>query len=124
MDENHKDSLKEFEDRWKQWAKKTPCTAPEEAARRIVARLPVRSRRRGVFGFLPARRYLAAAATVAFFVFGISFFWSGKPTALDAPVVKEASIELGEDVALIWLDPDTPLYLTLDPPEAVPGESP
>lgn len=135
MDENHKNPLKEFEGRWKDWGKKAPGTAPEEAVRRIMARLPVRSRRWGTLDFLPARRYLAAAAAVVFLVFGASYFWNDNPTALDAPVLTEASIEFGEDVAdapvelgenvaLIWLDPDTPLYLTLNPPEAVRGESP
>ena len=124
MDENHKDPLKEFEGRWKDWAKKTPGTAPEKAARRILTRLPVRSRGWAMLGFLSARRYLAAAAAVALLVFGIRFLGKTKTTVIEVPVVAEASIELGEDVALIWLDPDTPLYMTLNPPEAVRGESP
>ena len=124
MDENHKNLLKEFEGRWKDWGKKAPGTAPEEAARRIMESLPVRSRWWGMLEFLPARRYLATAAAVVFLVFGASYFWNDNPTALDAPVLTEASIELGENVALIWLDPDTPLYMTLNPPEAVRGESP
>ncbi len=124
MDENHKDPLKEFEGRWKDWAKKAPGTVPKDAARRVMARLPARPRRRDMLGFIPARRYLAAAAAVALLVFGIRFFGKTKPTILEAPVIAEASIELGEDVALIWLDPDTPLYMTLSPPEAVRGESP
>jgi hypothetical protein len=124
MDENRKDPLKEFENRWKDWVKKTPGTAPEEAARRVMVRLPERSRRWNRLGFLPAPRYLAAAAAVALLILGIRFWGKTKPTAVEAPVVAEASIELGGDVALIWLDPDTPLYLTLNPPEAVRGESP
>jgi hypothetical protein len=44
--------------------------------------------------------------------------------SVEAPVEVEASIELEENVALIWLDRETPLYMTLSPPGADRGESP
>ena len=124
MDENHEDPLREFEDRWKEWGRRPAGTSPDVAARRILACLPERPARWGGIALIPARRLLVAAAA-GILVLSIAVIRrDGPPSVQEAPGPTEAPIELNENVTLIWLDTNTPLYMTLRSPEAVRGESP
>ena len=112
-----------LDERIRRWALRTPRTPSREAARTVVARL--RDAR------VPARRRLtAAAAILALALLAVLIRPDGvvdppgREPARDAPRL-EAPL-LDETVALIWLDSETPLYLTLEVPSPKhrKGESP
>ena len=101
-----------FEDEWKAWARRPLRTGASDAARRLRERLEEPVRRRS-----PTRGWLAAAATVALAALGL---WTSWPPghAPDTPgtvgLVEPQPLPPG--VVLIWLDVETPLYMTLTPP--------
>ena len=104
-----RDPIDRFEDRWLAWARRPPRTAAGDAARKVLARLEPPRR-------VPAYRWLAAAA-VALLAAGLWLSWPPVP-APEVAFGLDQGPPLGEGVALIWLDPETPLYMTLTPPRA------
>jgi hypothetical protein len=115
MDETPRDHLKAFEDAWKKKVGRAPETPPEVAARRILARLP--ERRAGWLLLFEKRFILPAAALVLVgLAIGVSTRFLVKPLSVSVGY-PSPSIELNENMALIWLDDETPLYMTLSAPE-------
>jgi ferric-dicitrate binding protein FerR (iron transport regulator) len=106
------DRMAQLEDQWRRWAARPATTRPEAAARAFLELLPAR-RRRG--GYWPVAAGLAAAALALALA-----IWPERAgqEATQAPptAASRATALLDETVALIWLDPETPLYLTLGQP--------
>jgi hypothetical protein len=119
MAEDSRASLKDFEKQWADWANRPPETPPEEAARILLARLPDRvAERRSVTTW---RVLLPAAALVAVAI-GVGILWKPySPTSTETSLAR-SSLALEENTALIWLDPETPLYLSLPETESAGGE--
>lgn len=125
-----RDVRRSFEERWRRWAERPPRTPPETAARQVLTRLdrPEETSRRAALR--PGWR-LAAAAVLALAVLGLWLVTAGPPsavppsdTASDAPT--ESTPVMADGVVLMWLDAETPLYMTFAPPrpaaEAGKGE--
>lgn len=114
--------LDRLEARWREEASKPPTTSPEDAARQILARIERQT---------PSRRmpmvWLTAAAALVLVV-GLAWWLRlvrHEPLAsttiaqVTAPAVDARSLDA--NVVLFWLDPDTPLYMTMRPAR---GEQP
>jgi ferric-dicitrate binding protein FerR (iron transport regulator) len=112
------DPLDRFDEELRRWSRTPPETPAREAAEAVARRLealaapkarPVR----------PARPWLRAAAVLAaamLAVVGALAFWFGHPAPPQPspePAASPLPEVLPENVALIWLDTETPLYLTL-----------
>ncbi len=102
-----------FEEAWRNWVRRPPQRSPAEAATRITALIRERRRRRRAI-------WASAAAAVLVVAVAVVLRWAGLPTRL-APVqpatpAQEAP-QLGQGEVLMWLDEDTPLYMTFQPPE-------
>lgn len=103
-----------LEEQWKRWARRPPATPADVAARRLVARLEEERRRQAV---LPRRWGVLAAVGAA--LLAVVLAVRGPDPAPAAGVVERPPLK--EGVVLIWLDSETPLYLTL---ATVKGDSP
>lgn len=102
-----------FEDAWRRHAARPPTLSPEEAAGRVLHRLaqrPTAPRRRPL-------RLAAAAALVAVVIVAAALVrLSLSPTVPQrAGEVAETAVT-PEGTVVLWLDEETPLYLTLEPP--------
>jgi len=117
--------LAALEGELRRWGRRPPRTSPADAARRILTALEPRRR----FHF-PLR---LAFASVAGTVLAVGLWLAMRngengagrveaPSAPAAPAAGAAAAPLEENVVLWWLDPDTPVYFVLGPPEAQPGE--
>lgn len=103
-----------FDEALRAWAARPPETPPEEAARRLLGRLP---RRRA--GASPSRTvaWLAAACLVA--TLGATLFVLDRgpeperPPAGEAPAAAPVPVAPPGDVLVIELDPETTLYMNL-----------
>lgn len=119
-----------FDQELRRWAEQPPRTPPAAAARQVLSRLdrPRRATRRPV---LALALTLATVLTLA-----LGFGWWARqatapaepPTAgvaaVTATAIGEATLPppLSDDVVLLWLDPETPLYLSLQPSKTDPGD--
>lgn len=109
-----------FDQDFRQWASRPPDTLPEEAARRVLARLsegPIR-------GWVWQRPIRLASATVGLILI-LMVGWLSGPRRSQVPSATDGGINLPplpDDVVLLWLDDETPLYLTVAPP-ATKGDS-
>jgi hypothetical protein len=104
------------EERFRRWAARPPATPPEEAARRVVERLEPRRRSlRSLWAGWDAAdlRWAAAAAVLAAAATVAGLLWS--PGSTPGPAASETP-PLEQGVVLLWLDSQTPLYMTLTPP--------
>lgn len=105
------DRERDFEDRWRTWAARPPRTSPAAAAAAVRERL-----RRPA----PHRWWLPAAAAAALTVTALLSVRSlGPPrpaSTPSSPAGAEATMPLGEGEVLLWLDEDTPLYMTYQQP--------
>ena len=108
------DFQRRFDEAFKKWAVRPAPTASERATAQVMARL-AESRRRPS---LAARRLRLAAAAGVVTVAVLGWLTLGPVTQ---PVAEVPLPALGEDVLLLWLDPQTPLYLTVAPPAAKGG---
>lgn len=109
--------MERFEREFRRWGARSPLTPPDEAGRRVAARLkPVRTG-------LPVWRMAAAAATVVLMVCGT---WAGlqltggspphgRPNQLSVSADEFTPPPLDENVVLWWLDDETPVYFVLGP---------
>jgi len=109
-----KDSkMDRFDEALRVWADQAPQTPADEAARQVMSRLPER-RRGGWFAGSPLRLATAGAGLALLLMIG----WATLP---ESPVRLFASEEMAlpplpDDVVLLWLDSETPLYLTVATP--------
>ena len=103
-----------FDERFKAWAERPPRTSPEKAARQVLARLDG-SGRRG----LPSPIWLAAAAAVLL-ALAVGLFAPRPP--VPPRTAEAAAPPLDGGVVLIWLDSETPLYMSFAPPPAAEGD--
>ncbi len=102
---------KKFEEAWNRWVARPPRQSPAEAALRVARRACERPARR-----LPVWLYPAAAAVVIL-ISGITLLRIDKAVVApsDRPSIQE-TVPLGEGQVLIWLDRNTPLYMTFQNP--------
>ena len=102
-----------FEDRWRKWATRPPKLTPEAAARAVAA--AIREDRR------PRAWPLAAVAASIVAVVLAGGLWLQRPPP--APTMAAATADrdpIADGVVLMWLDPETPLYMTFQVPESEP----
>ena len=118
--EDRRDPVDDFERAMKGWAERSPRLSPPQAATRV--REGVRRRQRRAH---TRRTLLATAALLAVALgFGIGRH-RGLPEPAPPPAMAEpAPPALGAGQALIWLDAETPLYMTFEAPRAPQGEEP
>ena len=119
MDEDSRDPLEDFEKRWSLWAHRPPKTSPDEAANRLLARLPERIADRR---FAKTWRTILPAAALVVLAIGARILSKSYRSPPTTSTPSASSIALDEGTALIWLDPETPLYLTLAAPKTSRGE--
>lgn len=113
------DRVEEFERAWKAWAERPARRSPQEAGRRAVE-VAGRRRRR-------ARTVRMLLATAALLVIAVTLGVRRQgpvPEARPRTAPPLASAPLGAGQALIWLDAETPLYMTFEAPPAAPGGRP
>lgn len=116
MREPENDPMDPFIREWKDWLERPARKSAAEAAGEISAVLRSRPR-----GGRPHWLALAAAAAVVCLAV-ISVFTIGRrPREIRPAVVREAFAPLGNGEALIWLDERTPLYMTFQAPDTLPG---
>lgn len=104
--------MQELEDRFRSWAQRPPETAPDEAARRVTARLTGRPS-----SFRPWHG-LAAAAVLALVIAASWLLVFDEPTPSTPTLQAEATDPVhptDSDQVLMWLDESTPLYMTFAP---------
>jgi len=106
---------KRFEEAWRRRLERPLRTPPPQAAARIAAQLESRRRSR-ITRWIP----LAAAAAVALAV-GVTLLREPAPQ-LSLPARPTPEVRpLGEGEILLWLDENTPLYMTFQPPAVAPS---
>jgi len=106
-----RESEKNFEAAWKRLAAEPPRLSPADAAARVAQRIRAGRRRRPAFW-----RYAAAAAVlIALFVVAVFEVRQNRAPTPEAPALRE-NLPLGDGQVLIWLDRDTPLYMTFQHP--------
>jgi ferric-dicitrate binding protein FerR (iron transport regulator) len=113
-----RDPVDRFERDLKAWAERPPRVSPEQAGRRVIEAAR-RRRRRGL-----TRRVLLAAAAVLAVALILDIHRDG-PVPEESPTA--AALEprpLGAGEVLIWLDAETPLYMTFEAPPAPRGGLP
>ncbi len=103
------DRLQQFDRALRRWAARPPATPPREAAAQVAERLA--GSQRGS----RSRWLVAAAAVLAVAVAGVelSRHESVREDEVPAAVSQTAAVSLTGDEVLIWLDEETPLYMTL-----------
>lgn len=104
-----------FDEALKRWGGRSPRTPAEEAARRVMANVP--ERRSGTWFTGTGRRLATASVGLALL---LVVGWMTLPHR-SSPLPRSQEIALpplSEDVVLLWLDDETPLYLTVAPPAA------
>lgn len=110
---------RQFEDAWRHRAARPPATSPREAAGQVLQRLA--EREQAARDHAARRRPLRLAAATALVV--LALIAAAVLVRLPhAPSVPESAGEVAETalppegVVVLWLDAETPLYLTLEPP--------
>jgi hypothetical protein len=106
--EDRRDPVDDFERAMKGWAERSPRLSPPQAATRV--REGVRRRQRRAH----TRRTLLATAALLAVALG---FGIGRHRGLPEP----APPALGAGQARIWLDAETPLYMTFEAPQPAPA---
>jgi hypothetical protein len=114
--ENHKLDDR-FTEAWRRWVNRTPRLSPAEAAARVGARIAAQG---------PSQRprwFLAAAAAVLLVVTGVTVLWRhGRLVEPPTQTAVDQARPLGKGEVLIWLDEQTPLYMTFQEPESGTGK--
>ena len=105
-----------FEHALRAWGGREPRTSPRTAATRVRGNLS--SRPPGILQF----RLVEVAAAVLVLLIGTWWLLSGNgelPRTATAPSQLTAmqALPLDDNVVLWWLDPETPVYFVLAPPE-------
>lgn len=107
-----------FDEAFRSWAERPSPTPADEAARRVRARLPERPQGRWLSG---SRLRLATAAAGLALLLIVGWFTMPR---FEAPSTLRQELSLpplSDDVVLLWLDDETPLYLTVAPPATKGG---
>jgi hypothetical protein len=110
-----------FDEAFKAWASAEPDTPARKAARQVMARLPERRPQRWFAdGWLPVASVAAGLALM------LAVGWTLVPRAEMSEVSAVETLDLAlpplqENVVLLWLDEQTPLYLTVAPPATEGG---
>jgi ferric-dicitrate binding protein FerR (iron transport regulator) len=110
----HKSPEEQFEDAWKKWAQLPPRQSPAEAASRVRSMIEQRRRQR------QPPWLFAAAAAVLVAAIALTVHWvrlSPQTVPSQPAAVLQETPQLGEGQVLMWIDDDTPLYMTFQPPE-------
>jgi hypothetical protein len=113
------DRLEDFEQALRAWAERPTRLSPEQASRAVVEAARQRRRR------ATTRRTLLAAAALAVVVLTLGIRRDQRvpaPTPPPAARLEPAPLEAGQ--ALIWLDQETPLYMTFEAPQTPRGGLP
>ena len=118
MDPHESDELDgRFVEAWRRWVNRPPSLSPAASAARVASRLTAAR---------PSRRprwALAAAAALLLTVTGTTvLWWRGRPAELPPQTAADQTRPLGKGEVLIWLDEQTPLYMTFQEPEPGPGK--
>lgn len=102
-----------LDDALRRRAARRPAISPQEASRRVRARIGPRPRRRGHL------MLLAGATAVALALAGAL----GRRDERWPPTVERAvTVEpLPDNIVLWWLDPETPVYFVVGPPTTHEG---
>jgi hypothetical protein len=114
------DRVEQFERALKEWSERPTRLSPDQASRRVLEaarRRRLRSRTR--------RTLLATAAVLAVaLTLGIRRDRGGVGEPTSTPTAPLEPAPLGAGQALIWLDAETPLYMTFEAPQAPLGGLP
>jgi len=127
-DSRHNERWQRLEASWRRWARRPPRRSSEEAARRVLARLEDGSSRSpSAVRLGPAVWRWAATAAVLLVTLGIWLLAPGLPepgeeagslgatSRQESPRLSEPPV-MDHGVVLLWLDAETPLYMTFAPP--------
>lgn len=123
------DKQRDFEERWRQWSARPPERSPQTAARQVVDRLERRERQepRESSAPMPRRWSVPTLAATAAVTAGVwlaleLWVWAPVPEA-SSPVETQTAVTppMEDGVVLMWLDADTPLYMTFAPPATLAG---
>ncbi len=102
----------EFEQAWKRWSAQPPRQSPADAAATVAFRIRQRP------AVHRSNWYLAAAAAVLLALVGTVVVWRPvRKTIQPQQESQQASLPLGKGEVLIWIDEQTPLYMTFQTPE-------
>jgi len=104
------DPVDVFEKQWREWGQRPLMTSPEEAARRVVQRV-------GHARTLRPWRWMAgAAAAAAMVIAAVGVVREDLPREglVSSVVASDRSLEQG--VVVMWIDEQTPLYMTFQDP--------
>lgn len=130
MSEERDPRMARFDSELRAWAARATARTPAAAARQITTRIegrPARAPR-----FHPGWAWTAAGLAAAVGIAGLLRVGGAPPTGLPpAPPGRSAALTnlqpsagaLADGQVLIWLDPETPLYMNFAPPagERKPG---
>ncbi len=107
------DAQDRFDRQLEIWGSRPPSTTPAVASRRVLAALPEEGS--GQWTSVRVVRWATAMATL---VLLLVVSWAVRPDPTGTPVADSdlALPPLAGDVLLLWLDDETPLYLTVAPP--------
>jgi hypothetical protein len=100
-------------------ASRPPRTAPGDAARQVLARIPPSKPRPPLVIYAYVGAVLAVVALVAFRLNVDRVAEQPAPPAASVQTV--ALAPLPDNVVLWWIDPDTPVYFAVAPPDAEQG---
>jgi hypothetical protein len=113
------DRLERFEQAFRAWAERPTRLSPEQASHAVVEAARQR-RRRGT-----ARRTLLAAAALGAVALTLGIQSDGRqPAPTPPPAVRLEPAPLDAGQVLIWLDQETPLYMTFEAPQTPRGGLP
>lgn len=111
-----------FDEAFKSWADQPPQTPADEAARQVMARLPERRSRQWFSGSWPRLASAAAGLALVLVLGWTTLNRSAELSPAVAPSTEEVALPpLSENVVLLWLDKETPLYLTVAAPATEGG---
>ncbi len=105
-----------FAQAWKRWAAQPPRQSPAEAAAGVALR--IRQRR----GQQLSSWMLAAAAAILLAAVSTTILWKPARTVPSAqPINEQGTLAPGKGEVLLWIDEQTPLYMTFQAPEEGQG---
>ena len=104
-----------FAEAWKNWAGKPPQKSPAAASAEVMAGIRRRASEH------PWGRSLAAAAALLLAVGAAGLWQPWRKTPVTRPAGLEEMVPMGKGEVLIWLDEQTPLYMTFQAPAEEQG---
>jgi len=109
-------SEERFKEEWRRWLERPTRLAPSEAAERIALSLPAQRPQHNRL------RSLAAAAALLLAMVALSVWMTRRSPAPQHFMSIEETAPIGDGEVLIWLDDETPLYMTFQAPETAPSK--